>query len=983
MASSIQLLRSATTQERPTASNLLDGQPAVNTNAAEPGLFFKASDGSLVKVGPTAITTDGAPPNASAIGSTGNSIGEMWLDKSLDPPVLKVYDGAAWVEAGSGDGGGGSVTLLRWTKTALGGETSLSGVDDSGQPLNYIPGLEQLYLNGVLLERGDDYVGTNETSFTNLSPLTAGDVVMVLAYSPFNIVNIPDDSIDGSKLIDGTVTIAKLDSLSSSAIDYDLGVTGSESRSVGDKLKESVSVLDFIPESEHANIRAGTDFPFSSTVYDSSPAIQAAIDFCIVNGYSLHIPSGSYALFSPIYASDARGNSLLNIYGDGNTLTRLHVNHDEPFAFHFGPKGLGASYNNTLRDFILIGKYLFPGQTGNPDQVGFVVGRYTYPATDPNYPNQTWGSNNGYAIDNVTAHHLGIGWSHLGLQFCEFRSQKAYQCRIGMVQESVRRYVGDSSDAGGGNNNTWRNCYYWNCNVGIAFIRSNFVSAEVSGLDPATNEIILSAPLPPHDPGNVATLEVGDQIDITTSETGPLPPEFYESIRLQRPFSISAISIDRTRIKLQGPSVGTTFNITSSSLPAADQSLLPYKLLIKPLNYLPLHSNTFENLTTHNCGQCYFSFEHGPATINCWAPEEIGGGLTESYVTDYYGTKYYARPGMTHLVRSFLYLENYLHVNIGPPNIGAFLRSTVGFENAGGAETNVTKDDSSIVTHGTSCHGVGGGSDAVVSDNPFPRYNGPFSLFTEPNIVENIFIPNNSRDVNTSPFITHLNGKMNHYSGMLYQQTPTVPISFPNVCFTWDEEMGLVLSVKNVPVGQGYYIRTGFKDADITDKFVSSLLFKVVGGHPSSGGSSLEFSVNNNNPNKILSNIPTDKWIRYTATGLVNYGDTSTYLQMNYLNSNIGVTVSPEIRICRIMGFLPENDQQMGRIIRDNYYNPGKFFGGKYFSDSPPDGTWFDGTAPLGALIYNNNPVPGGSVGWVCTTSGNPGTWKPFGTISL
>jgi hypothetical protein len=36
----------------------------------------------------------------------------------------------------------------------------------------------------------------------------------------------------------------------------------------------------------------------------------------------------------------------------------------------------------------------------------------------------------------------------------------------------------------------------------------------------------------------------------------------------------------------------------------------------------------------------------------------------------------------------------------------------------------------------------------------------------------------------------------------------------------------------------------------------------------------------------------------------------------------------------------------------------------------------------LGAVVWNTTPQPGGFVGWVCTASGNPGTWKGFGAIS-
>jgi hypothetical protein len=191
MASSIQLLRSTIAQERPFPGNLLEGQPAVNLNASEPGLFFKAADGSLVKFGPAAITSDGLPPNSASQGVSGNTIGELWLDKSVNPPVLKIYDGTDWIDAGSGSGGGGgSGSFMRWVYTSIGGETSLSGTSGSVL-LAYTVGLEEVYINGVLQTRGVDYSATNGTSITNLQPLTAGDVVTVLSMNPLETVVIP------------------------------------------------------------------------------------------------------------------------------------------------------------------------------------------------------------------------------------------------------------------------------------------------------------------------------------------------------------------------------------------------------------------------------------------------------------------------------------------------------------------------------------------------------------------------------------------------------------------------------------------------------------------------------------------------------------------------------------------------------------------------------------------------------------------------
>ena len=102
-----------------------------------------------------------------------------------------------------------SSEVTRWTKTAVGGETSLSGLDDFGSTLSYTPGVEQVFLNGVLLVRGEDYIGTTGTSITGLSPaLTANDIVVVLGLTLVNvntIVGIPETDINAKgDLIVGT-----------------------------------------------------------------------------------------------------------------------------------------------------------------------------------------------------------------------------------------------------------------------------------------------------------------------------------------------------------------------------------------------------------------------------------------------------------------------------------------------------------------------------------------------------------------------------------------------------------------------------------------------------------------------------------------------------------------------------------------------------------------------------------------------------------
>ena len=140
----LQHLRSSTTHKRPIPTIMSAGQLGLNTNEASPGLFFKDSNGDLVKVGPVHVGT--SAPNSSpastaagslvtgatyqiltvgtsdftsvgasantvgtiftATGTTtgngtvsgqqGNEKGELWLDTTGGSYVLKIYDGTAW-----------------------------------------------------------------------------------------------------------------------------------------------------------------------------------------------------------------------------------------------------------------------------------------------------------------------------------------------------------------------------------------------------------------------------------------------------------------------------------------------------------------------------------------------------------------------------------------------------------------------------------------------------------------------------------------------------------------------------------------------------------------------------------------------------------------------------------------------------------------------------------------------------------------------
>jgi hypothetical protein len=89
--------RSDTPNKRPNPNSMLEGEVLLNYAVESPGLFFKATDGSLVVAAPTSVATTAPNSTPAPGGLAGNSTGEMWFDIS-DPAQnqLKVFDGTSW-----------------------------------------------------------------------------------------------------------------------------------------------------------------------------------------------------------------------------------------------------------------------------------------------------------------------------------------------------------------------------------------------------------------------------------------------------------------------------------------------------------------------------------------------------------------------------------------------------------------------------------------------------------------------------------------------------------------------------------------------------------------------------------------------------------------------------------------------------------------------------------------------------------------------
>lgn len=106
--------RSGNSSDRPNTSTVQAGEAAMSFGAADPGLYFKDSAGNIRKFGSNHYGT--TAPNSAPVGSTGNSVGETWVE-AAGSYYLKVWTGAAWQKIGAGFADSASTASTATTAT--------------------------------------------------------------------------------------------------------------------------------------------------------------------------------------------------------------------------------------------------------------------------------------------------------------------------------------------------------------------------------------------------------------------------------------------------------------------------------------------------------------------------------------------------------------------------------------------------------------------------------------------------------------------------------------------------------------------------------------------------------------------------------------------------------------------------------------------------------------------------------------------------
>ncbi len=183
---------------------------AAATSAASAAASTSAAAASASDAATSAAS---AATSATSAAASYDSFDDRYLGAKSTPPTLdndgnalitgalywNTVDNQMYVWSGTAWGGiSSTASIFRFRFTAAGGETSESGVDDNGNTLSYLVGKEQVYLNGVLLVRAQDYVATNGTSISSLSPaLAASDVLEIITFTAFDVATaIPNSLFD-------------------------------------------------------------------------------------------------------------------------------------------------------------------------------------------------------------------------------------------------------------------------------------------------------------------------------------------------------------------------------------------------------------------------------------------------------------------------------------------------------------------------------------------------------------------------------------------------------------------------------------------------------------------------------------------------------------------------------------------------------------------------------------------------------------------
>ena len=273
------------------------------------------------------FTNDGSTYNE--LGSGGGTV----LYQVDQPDVSELEPGALWVDSDQ-DAVSGLVpaTFSRWVKTLSASTSTISGVDDNSETLLYNVDNEQVFINGTLLVRDNDYVGTSGSAIVLTEPSSVGDVVEIHSYQQIVLVD--------------TYTTGEVDSLLDNidALPPQTGNTGKYLTTNGSSASWGVLV---IPETSSAAFTRWTKvYAASATLISVADdnAINLEYDLGLeqlfINGVMIARNEYTATSGSTIVLNDALSvNDVVDIYSYQNTNN----------ISTYSQAQIDAKYNNLVR----------------------------------------------------------------------------------------------------------------------------------------------------------------------------------------------------------------------------------------------------------------------------------------------------------------------------------------------------------------------------------------------------------------------------------------------------------------------------------------------------------------------------------------------------------------------------------------------------------------------------------------------------------
>ncbi len=132
----------------------------------------------------------GSKSTAPTLDNDGNALisGALYFNDGTvvgDDKGMWAYDGGSWIKASSAS----QAILVTYEYLATQGQATFSGADANGVTLSYTVGSVLVAVNGVRMRPGNDYTASNGTSIVLSVPATAGDDVVIDAFSTFDVAN--------------------------------------------------------------------------------------------------------------------------------------------------------------------------------------------------------------------------------------------------------------------------------------------------------------------------------------------------------------------------------------------------------------------------------------------------------------------------------------------------------------------------------------------------------------------------------------------------------------------------------------------------------------------------------------------------------------------------------------------------------------------------------------------------------------------------